>query len=156
MAFHKLKDGPITLTVASCDQVEGNFGPQYLVTGTDGTGVYVNVASFDRQLARLSLNADTVVGETIRMEQVQKNGTTFTNVYKANASEVGASAPTARAAAPAARPAMTVAEAGRMYQEALMAVYQPLADACGELQVPVTAEALNAAAATVMIAAKGR
>ncbi len=161
MPMHKLKDGPITLTVADIAQVEGNFGVQYKITSTDGTDVYVNVAPFDRQLTRLSLDVDTLVGQTIRMEQVQKNGTTFTNVSLARAGEAtGVSAPSAsaapRAAASPAAPKMTVGEASALYKEALMGVYATLGDACAELGVPVTADALQAAAATVFIAAKGR
>lgn len=160
MPMHKLKDGPITLTVADIAQVEGNFGVQYKITSTDGTDVYVNVAPFDRQLTRLSLDVDTLVGQTIHMAQVQKNGTTFTNVSLARAGEAtGVSAPSAaapRAAASPAAPKMTVGEASALYKEALMGVYATLGDACAELGVPVTADALQAAAATVFIAANRR
>lgn len=162
MPMHKLADGPITFTVANVDQVEGKFGMQYKLTSDEGVDVYCNVASLDRQLTRLSLDAVTVVGKTIRMEQVQKNGTTFTNVALARAGEAtGVSAPRVsgdfqqKAALPAA-PKMTVSEAAALYKEALMGVYQTLGDACAELGVPVTADALQAAAATVFIAAKGR
>jgi hypothetical protein len=130
-------------------------------TGTyDGTDVYVNVAPFDRQLGRLSLDVETLVGKTIRMEQVQKNGTTFTNVSLARAGGP-ASAPAAASSAPRtaaapAAPKLTVSEASALYREALMGVYQTLGDACAELGVPVTADALQAAAATVFIAANRR
>ncbi len=161
MPMHKLADGPITFTVANVDQVEGKFGMQYKLTSDEGVDVYCNVASLDRQLTRLSLDAETVVGKTIRMEQVQKNGTTFTNVSLARAGEAtGVSAPSAaaapRAAAAPVAPKMTVSEAAALYKEALMGVYATLGDACAELGVPVTADALQAAAATVFIAAKGR
>jgi hypothetical protein len=160
MPMHKLKDSPITLTVADIAQVEGNFGVQYKITSDDGTDVYVNVAPFDRQLGRLSLDVETLIGKTIRMEQVQKNGTTFTNVSLARAGGT-ASAPAAassapRAAAAPAAPKLTVSEASALYREALMGVYQTLGDACAELGVPVTADALQAAAATVFIAANRR
>lgn len=160
MPMHKLADGPITFTVANVDQVEGKFGMQYKLTSDEGVDVYCNVASLDRQLTRLSLDAVSVVGKTIRMEQVQKNGTTFTNVALARAGEAtGVSAPSAaapRASAAPAAPKMTVSEAAALYKEALMGVYATLGDACAELGVPVTADALQAAAATVFIAAKGR
>jgi len=160
MPMHKLKDGPITLTVADISQVEGNFGVQYKIASDDGTDVYVNVAPFDRQLGRLSLDVETLVGKTIRMEQVQKNGTTFTNVSLARAGGP-ASAPAAASSAPRtaaapAAPKLTVSEASALYREALMGVYQTLGDACAELGVPVTADALQAAAATVFIAANRR
>lgn len=160
MPMHKLADGPITFTVANVDQVEGKFGMQYKLTSDEGVDVYCNVASLDRQLARLSLEAATVVGKTIRMEQVQKNGTTFTNVSLARAGEAASAPATAssspRTAAAPAAPKLTVSEASALYREALMGVYQTLGDACAELGVPVTADALQAAAATVFIAANRR
>lgn len=163
MPMHKLAEGPITMTVAAIQEVEGNFGTQYKLTSTDGVDVYVNVKSFERQLTRLSLDTESVVGETIRMEQVKKDGTTFTNVYKANPADVGVSAPASAGGAAAPRTAssspakaLTVGEAASLYKEAVMATYGTLAGACEELGVPVTADALQAAAATVFIAANRR
>lgn len=163
MPMHKLADGPITFTVADVAQVEGKFGMQYKLTSTDGVDVYVNVASFERQLERLKLDPSELAGETLRMEQVQKNGTTFTNVYKANPADVGVSAPASAGGAAAPRTAssspakaLTVGEAASLYKEAVMATYGTLAGACEELGVPVTADALQAAAATVFIAANRR
>ena len=163
MASHKLKDGPVTLTVAEVSQVEGNYGPQYVLTSDDETLVYVNVVSFDKQLARLSLDIDSVVGKTIHIEQVQKNGTTFTNVslarpgaptgVQAPRSAPNAAAPTA-AYAPA--PKLSVTEAAALYTEALMRVAPSLNEACGEYGIPLTADALHSAAATVVIAATKR
>lgn len=162
MPMHKLAEGPITMTVAAIQEVEGNFGTQYKLTSTDGVDVYVNVKPFERQLTRLSLDPESVVGETIRMEQVKKDGTTFTNVYKANAGEAGTNHATGGGTAPASAPrqapakAMTVAEASALYKEAVLGTYGTLASACEELGVPVTADAINAAAATVVIAATRR
>ena len=37
MAIHKLANGPLTMTVASITPMQGNFGPQFKLTGADGT-----------------------------------------------------------------------------------------------------------------------
>ena len=39
MAIHKLANGPLTMTVASITPMQGNFGPQFKLTGADGTDV---------------------------------------------------------------------------------------------------------------------
>jgi hypothetical protein len=163
MPMHKLKDGPITLTVADISPVEGNFGAQYKITSDEGVDVYVNIAPFDRQLGRLSLDVESIVGQTIHMEQVQKNGTTFTNVSLARpGAPTGVQAPrqAPNAAAPAAAyapaPKLSVTEAAALYTEALMRVAPSLNEACGEYGIPLTADALHSAAATVVIAATKR
>ncbi len=156
MPMHKLSEGPITLTVAELNQVEGKFGVQYRVTSVDGTDVYVNMAPFERQLGRLSLDVNSVIGKTIRMEHVEKNGTTFTNIALAPAgSPEGVSAPRAGAApahAPAMHaPTMTPAEAGALYAECVeqaMVAFGARMEAAG---YGVTDVAVQAAAATIFI-----
>jgi hypothetical protein len=44
--------------------------------GADGTSVYVNDSPAKRGLERLSLDLDTVIGQTIRFSQVKKDGKT--------------------------------------------------------------------------------
>lgn len=153
MAIHKLADGPITLTVVGVSQVEGNYGPQLRLSGEDGTDVYVNELPAQKQLARLNLTAETVVGRTIHLEQVKKNGTTFTNMSLAAAgAATGATAP--RPAAPVAMaPKMTVPEIAALYGQCVDAAIATLGAKLEEATIPVTAEALQAAAATMFIKA---
>ena len=164
MPIHKLADGPITMTITGVREVPSSnpkWGAQYAFDAGDDT-VFVGKGSALRQLERLQLSVDDVIGETLRFEQVEKGDTKYTNIYRANPADAGtASAPAGaasspRAAAAPAAPKLTVSEASALYREALMGVYQTLGDACAELGVPVTADALQAAAATVFIAAKGR
>lgn len=83
MSTIKLQVGePVTLTVTGTAQVEGNFGPQVKFDSDEGT-VYLKDTTADQQLGRLGLDRETVVGETITIEKVEKNGRTFTNISRA-------------------------------------------------------------------------
>jgi hypothetical protein len=146
---HKLANGPITLTIAAVDSAEGNFGPQTVFRGTDGTDVYMSEMSAMRGLARLNLTAETAVGETLMMEQVKKDGKTCTNI---NMTGAGASA-APRAAAPvaAAAPKQTVQDLARVYRECVEAAVATLGVALEGAEIAITAEAIQAAAATLFI-----
>lgn len=154
MPIHKLADGPITLTVVGVSKVEGNYGPQLRLSGEDGTDVYINELPAQKQLARLNLTDETVVGRTIHLEQVKKNGTTFTNMSLASAGAAAGSAPRA-AAAPAAAPApkMTVAEVAAVYAQCVDAAIATFGAKMEEAGVTITAEAMQSAAATIFIRA---
>lgn len=153
MPMHKLSEGPIVMTVAVVDTVEGKFGPQYKVTSTEGIDVYVNVPPFTRQLARLSLDVETIVGKTVRLYQTVKDGTTFTNMDLAvPGAPAGAAAPARAAAVSAtAAPKLTAAEAGALYGECVAQAMGTFGVACEQNGIPVTAEALQSAAATLFI-----
>lgn len=160
MAIHKLADGPLTITVADVEEAEGNFGPQLKFSDAHGTSVFVNVAPAQRQLARLSLDTETVIGHTIHLEQVKKNGTTFTNINLAAGGDGVAPAPRAASAAPARSPAaapaapkMTVADLAPIYMDCVNTAFMTLGMKCEEAGVTITAEALQAAAATLFIKA---
>lgn len=146
MPIHKLAEGPITLTVIGVENVQGNFGPQVKLTGDDGTDVYINELSAQKQLARLNLTTESVVGKTIHMEQVKKNGSTFTNIALAGA---GTPAPRAAVAAPA--PKQTVAELAGVYSECVGYALATLGAKCEDAGIPVDASAIQAAAATLFI-----
>lgn len=152
MPIHKLADGPITLTIVGAEQVQGNFGPQVRFNGEDGTDVYVNEVPAQKQLARLNLTLDSVLGSTLYFEQVKKNGTTFTNISMAGA---GASIAPRPAAAPAAvaAPKQTIAELAVIYSECVTHAMVSLGAKCEEAGIPVDASAIQSAAATLFIKA---
>ena len=150
MPIHKLAEGPITITVAATETVQGNYGEQVKLSSTDGTDVYISSLTAAKQLARLQLDLETVVGQTLHLEQVKKNGTTYTNVSRAAAGDVSAPA-AARPALPAAAPRMTVAEAGVVYGECVAQAMMTLGLKCEEAGIPIDAAAVQSAAATLFI-----
>lgn len=156
MAIHKLATGPVTLTITRCSQVEGNFGPQTVFDGDNDTSVFVSEMTAMRQLARLGLTPETVVGATLRFEQIKKDGKTFTNIDFASGEPGAAPAPRASAsAAPAYTPApkMSVAELGGIYAECVSQAMVTLGAKCEEAGIPIDAAAIQAAAATLFIKA---
>lgn len=150
--IHKLADGPLTLTVASVEERQGKFGAQYLLAGEDGTEVYLSKQTAERQLERLKLTPETAVGQTLYMEQVQKNGATYTNISRAGAgSAPSAAAPRAAAAAPA--PKMALEDIATLYGQCVRHAIATFGVACEEAGIAVEASALQAAAATIFIRA---
>lgn len=98
MAIKKLSDGPIEMRIQSARLVEGQYGTQVQFVGQEAgepedTLVYVAERSAIRQIERLALSLEACAGETLRFEQVQKDGKTYNNIYRANPS--GAPAPAA-------------------------------------------------------------
>lgn len=158
MPMHKLAEGPFEMVVEAVESAEGNFGPQYEFVSADGVSVYVSELATLQQLARLNLTTDTVIGKRIHMEQVKKSGKTFTNISlvgaggsaPSTAPALGMPAPTQRAAvAPA--PRMTVDEVAAVYLECVNAAFMTFGNRCEEAGVPLTADALQAATATIFI-----
>jgi hypothetical protein len=150
--IHKLANGPCTLEISAAIPSEGNFGPQVCFIGTDGTSVYVNDGPARRGLERLSLDIDTVIGQTIRFSQVKKDGKTFTN--RDRAGEGTASTPDAVVAAPAAPKApVDLAALAVLYSECFSIAMATLGVKCEEAGVPYDAAALQSAAATLFIRA---
>jgi len=151
MPIHKLAEGPVTITVASVETVQGNFGPQVKFTSEEGFDVYVNELPAQKQLARLNLTMDDVAGKVLHLEQVKKNGTTFTNISLAGSGS--ASAP--RAAAPAQAPVskQTVGELASVYAECVAYAIATLGTKCEEAGIHIDAAAIQAAAATLFIKA---
>ena len=45
MPFHKLADGPITMTIAAVKSAEGKFGPQMVFSSTEGVDVFISEMS---------------------------------------------------------------------------------------------------------------
>lgn len=153
MPIHKLAEGPITLTVVSVAKVEGNFGPQVRLSGDTGIDVYLNETSAERQLGRLSLDLDSVIGKTIYLEQVKKNGTTFTNIsLSSGGASIGAPAASSYAAAAPAQK-MDLDAIAELYGRCVSHAMAQFGARMEEMGVPMDASALQAAAATIFIKA---
>ena len=166
MAIHKLADGPITLVVTDMTEQEGKFGAQMAIDGADADGqevrVYVSIKTWEQQSKRLKLDATTAIGQTLHLEQVKKDGTTYTNINRATAGSptvAGVQAEKA-VAAQAAKPApiarMTVDEAAELYGKCVDAAIAKFWAPLAQENVTVSAEAIQSAAATIFIAVKGR
>jgi hypothetical protein len=147
MAFHKLSDGPITMVVGAVKNTEGNFGPQFCFTSTDGTDVYVSEMAGAKGLARLNLTPESAVGETLTFEQIKKDGKTFTNIHKGG---TPGAAPATRSASTAA-PAMAFDDLVALYARCVEAAIQQLGKRCEQAEIPVDGSAIQAAAATLFI-----
>ena len=148
--IHKLAEGPITLTIARIEAQVGNFGPQFAMYGTNDELVYVSEKSTLSGLSRLNLTPESVVGATIRIQQVKKEGKTYTDIHRANAESVTPSSVASPAApkAPVDLPALAV-----LYSECFAIAMATLGVKCEEAGVPYDASALQAAAATIFIKA---
>ena len=149
--IHKLATGPCTLEIASAVESMGNFGPQVCFTGADGTSVYINEGPAKRGLERLSLDMDTVIGQTIRFSQVKKDGKTFSNLDRAG--EGTAATPSAVAPVAAAPKVVDLPALAVLYSECVSIAMATLGMKCEEAGVPFDASAIQAAAATIFIKA---
>lgn len=155
MAFHKLADGPITMVIGAVKSAEGKFGPQMVFSSVDGTDVYISELSGAKGLARLNLTPESVLGQTLHFEQIRKDGKTFTNINKGGV--VGAvSAPATRTTSTAAPSGMSFEDAVELYGRCVESALNQLAKRCEQAEIPVDASAVQAAAATLFIATKGR
>ena len=148
--IHKLAEGPITLTIARIEAQVGNFGPQYALYGTNDELVYVSEKSTLSGLSRLNLTPESVVGETIRIEQIAKDGKKFTNIYRASGESV---APSATAAPAAPKAPVDLPKLIALYDSAFSGAMATLGMRCEEAGVPYDAQALASAAATIFIRA---
>ena len=151
MPFHKLADGPITMTIAAVKSAEGKFGPQMVFSSTEGVDVFISEMSGAKGLARLNLTPESVVGETLSFEQIKKDGKTFTNINKGGT----VTAPVTRTTSTAA-PALNYDDAVALYSRCVEAAIQQLGGKCGDAEIPVDGSAIQAAAATLFITLKGR
>lgn len=153
MPIHKLANGPITLApVTAVESAEGNFGPQMIFKGNADDIVYISELSGAKGLARLNLTAETAVGQTLTLEQIKKDGKTFTNIHKGgNAAPSMTAAPVA-AARPAAPP-MDVPALGAIYAQCVDQAMATLGVKCEAAGVPFDAAAIQSAAATIFIRA---
>jgi len=154
MPFHKLADGPITMVIGKVGAAEGKFGPQMVFTSTSGTDVFISELSGAKGLARLNLTPESAIGETLTFEQIRKDGKTFTNINKGGV--VGAvSAPATRTTSTASS-GLSFEDAVALYGRCVESALDQLAKRCELSEIPVDASAVQAAAATLFIATKGR
>lgn len=149
MPFHKLADGPITMTIGAVKSAEGKFGPQMVFSSTEGVDVFISEMSGAKGLARLNLTPESVVGKTLSFEQIKKDGKTFTNINLGAAGAAPATA-TASSARPAA-PSLSFDDAVTLYGKCVQAAIQQLGKACEQAEIPVDGSAIQAAAATLFI-----
>jgi hypothetical protein len=152
MPAYKLDTGPITLTVARCELVEGSFGPQVCFTDEADVEVYVSEMTGVRQLERLGCDRHTVIGETLHFEKIKKDGKSYVNINRAGGGNASApSAPRPAAAAPA--PKMDVAALALIYAECVDKAMATLGSRCEDAGLPFDGAAIQAAAATLFIRA---
>lgn len=155
MPIHKLANGPITLSpVTAVESAEGQFGPQMIFKGNADDIVYISELSGAKGLARLNLTAQTAIGETLTLEQIKKDGKTFTNITLAGAGAVAT--PTAAASAAPTRvaaPAMSFEEITALYVRCVDVAFSVFGARCEEAGVAPDAASLQAAAATLFIKA---
>ena len=155
MAIHKLATGPITLTPTSVDVLPSNFDPEQMqVAFTDQAAdirVYVNELTAMKQLARLNLTLETVIGQTIHLEQVKKDGRTYTNMSLANGDSPVA-APKA-AAAPSPKAPVDLAALAVLYSECVDIAMATLGMKLESAGVPFDGSVIQSAAATLFIRA---
>ena len=152
MAIHKLANGPITMVIRSIESAEGNFGPQMVFKGNTDDVVYISEMSGAKGLARLNLTPETAVGQTLTLQQIKKDGKTFTNIDVAGAgTPVGASAPSVAAPRPMAAVGMTLDQAVPIYAECVEAAIATLGKSCIASGIPLDASAIQASAATLFI-----
>jgi hypothetical protein len=92
MAILKLEPGQKALfTIASIEDVEGNFGPQWKFTATNGDAMFLNVDTAERQLSRIGYSRAAVIGQTVEFERIQKGAQKFTNINKPGDAKLAAS-----------------------------------------------------------------
>jgi len=150
--IHKLANGPCTLEISAAIPSEGNFGPQVCFIGTDGTSVYVNDGPAKRGLERLSLDMESVIGQTIRYSQVKRDGKTFTNLDRAG--EGTAETPAAAAPVAAAPKApVDLTSLALLYSECVSIAIATLGVKLESAEIPFDSTSIQAAAATLFIRA---
>lgn len=154
MPVHKLAAGPITLTIASATESEGQYGPQVKFAGTNGSDVYINKAPAERGLARLNLTMESVIGQTIKFQQVKKDGKTFTNLdLAAEGTETTAVGIAPIAVERAVAPKRSVEELSQLYNECVGVAMTQLAARLDDAGIAYDGAVVASAAATIFIQA---
>ena len=149
-----------TFTVTTCRTVETKFGERMVFAGTDVAGEAVETplmpeATATKQLDRLGLTHETCVGETLRFSRAANpSGKPYWNIDVAGASP----APTKRMPAPTTevvgtpKAGKSVGGIADAYANLWESMAARLAISCATHRVTLTAEAVQAATATVWIA----
>lgn len=118
MSIIKLKEAgeSHTMTVTACESVKGQYGEQMKFDG-DGDTIYLPQDSAERQLTRLGLDAETVVGEHLtfsRSPNPKKGAAPFWDIAPAKA---GTPAPSRRIAPPSGAPPQGVSRGSLPFDE---------------------------------------
>ena len=160
MAILKPAEGPHTLTIASVEAAEGQFGAQWKFASTSGDLLFLSEMAAARQIARLGMTMESCVGETFVFSQTKKDGKTFNNIALATGDAAQAPQAASRAAAgaapaPAPRQAkMTTEEAMALYSRCVDIAVNTLGVTLESKGIPFDGSAIQAAAATIFIACK--
>lgn len=181
-----VKIGPgesLNLLVESATVVEGQYGPQVQFDGqnfeNENVTVYIGADTANRQLERIGATVESIVGATIKIEKVQKNGKTYTNINRLGGNGAApktapkvatpdavpdwlrdqeeneaAFAHTAKAASHAQIATEKLAEITKSYRAVFNSALGIAEEAAK--RVPVTLEGVNAIAATIWITAKDK
>ena len=149
----KLSEGPVTMVVRSVTEADGKFGKPFVFTNEANDVLYLSDGAASRGLARLNLDADTAVGQTLTFSQVKKDGKTYTNIDRGG---TPTATRTVSTATPVATSSLTFDDAVALYARCVEAALQHLAKRCEQAEIPVDGAAVQSAAATLFIASKGR
>ena len=153
-----------TFTITTCRTVETKFGERMVFAGTDVAGEAVETplmpeATATKQLDRLGLTHETCVGETLRFSRAANpSGKPYWNIDVASPN----AAPTKRMPAPTTevvgasagtpKAGKSVGGIADAYANLWESMAARLAVSCATHRVTLTAEAVQAATATVWIA----
>jgi hypothetical protein len=149
-----------TFTVTTCRTVETKFGERMVFAGTDVAGEAVETplmpeATATKQLDRLGLTNETCIGETLRFSRAANpSGKPYWNIDVASPN----AAPTKRMPAPTTevvgtpKAGKSVGGIADAYANLWESMAARLAVSCATHRVTLTAEAVQAATATVWIA----
>lgn len=161
-----------TMTVSECRTVQTKFGSKLVFVGTDGEGIAVETPLVPdvtalKQLERIGLTPETCVGESLRFSRAANpSGKPYWNIDVAGPQ----AAPSKRLAPPAPVKAEVVGKRpdavkpASVDTDSLTAAYlslwdrmaQGLALSCATHKVALTADAVQAATATLWIAFANR
>jgi hypothetical protein len=156
-----------TFTVSTCRTVQTKFGDRMVFAGIDDEGAEVETplmpeATATKQLDRIGLTSETVVGERLTFSRAANPaGKPYWNVDVPDA----AAAPTRRMAPPEAAPVRSnpvkpatfdAADLQTAYLSLWDTMATGLALSCAANRIELTADAVQAATATIWIAAMNR
>lgn len=159
-----------TFTVSTCRTVQTKFGDRIVFAGVDNEGTEVETplmpdATAGKQLDRLGLTTETCVGETLTFSRAHNpSGKPYWNIDVAGP----APAPSKRLAAPSAAPAKAASRETvkpalinvESLQDAYLSLWDRMANglaiSCATHNIALTADAVQAATATLWIAVNNR
>jgi hypothetical protein len=150
-----------TFTVARVVDVETEDGTKKRFEGTGGESILLSDYTAKRQLERVKLTEASAVGQALRFEKVAKDGKTYINVYKAEASGAkqngggngGAVATGGGNAAPAPASSASPLSGHALYKQITSWVINDVIPLYVDAGIPVDASSVAAMSATLYIQA---